>query len=122
MKKINFTLGLLFFSLVTYCSVNPILDFVIFDNEELEVTIDNNQEKSSRLSVKFFKNVLSFRTIEKIKNIQVYNKDGKLLYQIPIVSKKVEISKELFDSGKYKVNFYFYGDNTPLSTQIVIKK
>jgi len=121
MKNLILTISLLCYSISVFSSSNPILDFVILNDKNVEVAVESNLKESKRISVRLFSDILSFKTKSKIKNIQVLNDQNKLMYQFPILSKKLEISKDLFDSGKYKINFYFYGDEKPLSTQITIK-
>jgi hypothetical protein len=110
------------FSIAGYSSSNPILDFVIYYSDKIEVSIANGLENNSRISVKLIDEVLSFKTLNKIKNIKVYNTRNKLLYRIPIDSKKLEIKNELFNAGIYKVNFYFYNNDKPLSIRINFKE
>jgi len=121
MKKILFTICLNLLALTGFTSSNPILDFVIFESRNIEVTVEDNMENKDRISVKLFEDILSFKTLDKIKHIQIYNDQKVLIYQIPILSKKLEISKRLFDNGVYQVKFLFYENNEPLDTQIKIK-
>jgi len=111
----------LFSSTAIFCASNPILDFVIFDHEKVEIAVENDDVQNNRVSVRLFQDILSFKTVDKIKYIQVYNDQNKLLYQIPILSNKLEISKGLFETGLYKLNFYFSENVDVLSTQIKIK-
>lgn len=121
MKTTFITICLILFSGLVFSSTNPILDFIIFDNDKVEVAMSSDKTLNNRISVKLYADILSFRTIEKINYIQIHNNQNKLLFQIPILSKKVEISKDLFDTGLYKLHFYFGEDGEMLSTQIKIK-
>lgn len=120
MKKIFCLFSLVIISFTGYSSSNPILDFVIFDNEKIKVSIANTDDNENRVSVKLYEDILSFKTLDKIKHIHIYSNEGILLYQIPIFSKKLEISKKLFGNGIYNVNFYFYENKKSLTTQVKI--
>ena len=52
---------------------------------------------------------LEFVTKEDIQYLQIFEQNGKLLYQLPVMSNKLKISKKVFKQGIYKVGFIVDG-------------
>ena len=50
-------------------------------------------------------NNLEFVTKDDIKYMQIFNETGKLLYQLPVMSNKLKISRKIFKQGTYKIGF-----------------
>lgn len=64
---------------------------------------------------------LSFTTAEEISVIQIFNAEGELEFQLPVMSDNVKINKNLFGSGAYKLGFILKGENHLHTTQVTIK-
>jgi len=64
---------------------------------------------------------LSFTTTEDIAVIQVFNKDGELEFQLPVMSNKVKINKNLFDKGSSQLGFILEGESQLHTTHITVK-
>jgi len=56
-------------------------------------------------------NNLEFVTKDDIKYLQIFEQNGKLLYQLPVMSNKLKISRKVFKQGIYKVGFIVQGGN-----------
>lgn len=54
---------------------------------------------------------LVFTTEDNISIIQIYNEEGTLEFQLPVMSNQVKINKNLFDEGTYQLGFLIEGDS-----------
>lgn len=64
---------------------------------------------------------LSFTTDEEISMIQIFNADGQLEFQLPVMSNDVKINKNLFGEGSYQLGFILDGESQLHVTQVTIK-
>ena len=64
---------------------------------------------------------LVFNTNDKIATVQIFNSEGKLEFQLPVMSTNVQINKNLFNSGEYKVGFLIEGQSDVHFTKVSIK-
>ena len=55
-------------------------------------------------------NAIKFETKSKMKFIQVFDSSGTMIYQLPVRSTKVRVSKSLFSKGDYKLGFVLEND------------
>ena len=63
---------------------------------------------------------LEFITHGEIKYLRIYRPNGKLMYQLPVMSHKVRISKKMFKPGKYLVGFKLNNSKEIQFTEITI--
>ena len=63
---------------------------------------------------------LDFVTKDKINYIQVFSTDGKLQYQLPVMSNKLKISMKMFDEGTYKLGFITKNNTTIQFTNLKV--
>ena len=64
---------------------------------------------------------LSFTTLDNISTIQIFNADGQLEFQLPVMSNKVKINKNLFDQGSYQLGFILEGQSQLHTTLVTVK-
>ncbi len=64
---------------------------------------------------------LSFTTSDEITMIQIFNAEGQLEFQLPVMSDNVKINKNLFGQGEYKLGFILEGETQLHTTQVTIK-
>ena len=64
---------------------------------------------------------LSFTTNENISVIQIFNANGELEFQLPVMSDDVKINKNLFGKGDYKLGFVLEGQSELHTTHVSIK-
>jgi len=65
-------------------------------------------------------NIIKFETRAKMKFIHVIDSKGKMLYQFPVRSSKVRISKSLFSKGDYKLGFKLENESEVLYTNLTV--
>ena len=64
---------------------------------------------------------LIFDTNKSMTVVQIFNEDGDLEFQLPVMSNNVQINKNLFDKGSYKLGFVIEGDAGVHFTTVNIK-
>ena len=103
---------------------------VVFSSSRPEVLLSSPQiEVVTVESLAIFKstnydnetNNLVFETKENISFIQIFSIDNELQFQLPIMSSNVQINKNLFEVGEYKVGFMLVGDSKVHFTKVKIK-
>lgn len=101
-----------------------------FANTTPETLISTtNIEVVSIASLDFFENAnydtvsdnLVFNTNENISVIQIFNTAGELEFQLPVMSNKVKINKNLFSKGTCKLGFILEGQSELNFTKVTIK-
>ena len=94
---------------------------VLISTDDIEVvTVD----KLDIFTSSFFNtesNVLVFDTHDEISVIQIFNDNGEMEFQLPVMSSNVQIRKNLFDTGNYKLGFVIEGDTEVHFTDVTIK-
>ena len=84
------------------------------------VTVDNLDIFSSANFDEESEN-LSFTTNENISVIQIFDAEGNLEFQLPVMSNNVKINKNLFNLGMSKVGFILEGDSQAHFTTVTVK-
>ena len=64
---------------------------------------------------------LSFTTNAAISVIQIFNTDGEMEFQLPVMSDNVKINKNLFGEGTYKLGFILQGQSQLHTTLVTVK-
>ena len=64
---------------------------------------------------------LVFDTKQPMKVVQIFNANDELEFQLPVMSKNVQINKNLFEKGNYKLGFIIEGDADVHFTNVEIK-
>jgi hypothetical protein len=87
-------------------SSDPVIKKVI-NSSEVEVSCSDVEYNKYFASAYFNSktNSINFESLGFIKYIQILSESGKLLYQLPVMSSKVRISKAMFKKGKFKLGF-----------------
>jgi len=64
---------------------------------------------------------LVFTTNDAISLIQIYDAEGTLEFQLPVMSNQVTINKNLFEEGTYELGFLIEGDSKVHFSKVTIK-
>jgi len=64
---------------------------------------------------------LAFTTTKSISVVQIFNAAGEMEFQLPVMSDNVQINKNLFGSGDYKLGFLLDGETQVHFTEVSIK-
>ncbi len=64
---------------------------------------------------------IAFTTVENVDMIQIFNAEGNLEFQLPVMSNQVSISKALFSQGESQLGFIMSGKAEVFMTTVNIK-
>lgn len=64
---------------------------------------------------------LVFSTTGAMSVVQIFNPEGTLEFQLPVMANKVQINKNLFGEGEYKLGFVLEGQSQVHFTQVTVK-
>lgn len=94
----------------------------IINHAELTVTVDNEEGFNFFQEAKYepIKGDIIFKTTEKVEQITVLQKNEKLVYVLPVKTKKIIIGKSLFDKGDYNLLFTLAHSKKSYNTQIKV--
>jgi len=95
----------------------------VLENINVSVSLSNADQTNIFTTVAYNNNQrnIEFATKEAISYVQIFNASGALEFQLMVDSKKVKLSKNLFDSGDYKLGFLIAGQDNIQFADVVIK-
>ena len=64
---------------------------------------------------------LVFNTNDDISMVQIFDNEGEVIFLLPVMSDNVQIKKNLFESGQYKLGFVIEGETQVHLTDVTIK-
>ncbi len=64
---------------------------------------------------------IEFTTVENVDMIQIFNAEGNLEFQLPVMSNQVSISKALFSQGESQLGFIMSGKAEVFMTSVNMK-
>jgi len=96
-----------------FASTTPTIDMEAVTIGKLEIftSVDFDTETEN----------LSFTTNDDISAIQIFDADGTMVFQLPVMTNNVKINKNLFDAGTYKLGFLLEGQSQVHATQVTIR-
>ena len=97
-------------------SINPEAD--IISNEVATVT---SLEILSSASFDSESESFEFQTLTDITLIQIFDNQGNMEFQLPVMSNSVKLNKNLFSTGEYKLGFVIEGDSNVHLSTVTIK-
>lgn len=65
--------------------------------------------------------VIEFSTLQTMSTVQIYNDAGEMTFVLPIMSDNVQINKNLFEKGNYKLGFILAGQSEVHFTTVSFK-
>lgn len=106
----------------SFASVTPESELSIIASPSVELSVVNVAQKD------FFQvadynssmDVLEFVTADYVDYLQIFDESGKLMYQLPVMSNKLKISKKMFDTGAYKIGFITKNKTTIQFTNLTV--
>lgn len=94
---------------------------VIVTDTEIEIVDAVSESLFLEASFNAENKNLSFQTKSDISFVQIINEEGVMEFQLPVDSNNVQINKNLFNEGNYKLGFIFKGKTDPHFTTVQIK-
>lgn len=94
----------------------------IINHAELVVTVEDDDGYNFFEEAKYepLKGDILFKTTDKVEQITVLQNDEKLVYILPVKTKKIIIGKSLFDKGEYDLIFSLAHSDRSYNTQIKV--
>jgi len=65
---------------------------------------------------------LVFNTNDDIAAVQVFDGEGNMMFVLPVLSDNVQIKKNMFETGNYRLGFILKGESTIHLTDVIIKQ
>ena len=62
-----------------------------------------------------------FQTLTDITLVQIFDNEGNMEFQLPVMSNFVKLNKNIFSSGDYQLGFILEGDSNVHLTTVTIK-
>ncbi len=94
---------------------------VIISTETVEVVTVETLDFFSAAEFDTATQNLAFTTTQNISVVQIFNAEGNMEFQLPVMSNNVQINKNLFGEGNYKLGFLLEGQTEVHFTQVTIK-
>lgn len=108
-------------SLTAFASTDPVAEKVsILENSAITVTVAP-ADADLFTTAEFDGNNLEFATTDEISFIQIFNANGELEFQLPVMSNQVTIGKSLVEKGAYKLGFMIEGSTDIHFTDVNVK-
>lgn len=98
----------------SFASVTPESELSIIHTAAVEVNVVNVLQKDFFQTAAYDMQLdaLEFVTADYVNYLQIFDEAGKLVYQLPVMSNKLKISKKLFNQGTYKIGFITKNNTT----------
>ena len=123
-KSILFTLAMMVYLPFVNAS-DPVKNIesccpVVYESDAIELSYDVELYSKYFMPAYFNEetNALHFEAHTNVQFVQVYNESGKLEYQLPVMSNKLRMNKNMFSKGDYKFTFLFEGQKESLDTYV----
>jgi len=96
---------------------------MIINDADLVVSVDTKEglEFFSEAEYEREKGDIKFKTTSKVERITVFKKNKKLVYVLPVKTKKIIIGKSLFEKGDYDLIFKVADINKNYTTKLEVK-
>lgn len=118
MKNLITTILLSTMMTAAFAGIIPGAKIINTDDVIVTSQIDGLFETASFNSVN---ETMQFTTVADISVIQIVNADGELEFQLPVMSNNVQINKNLFGQGDFKLGFIMEGQDKIHFTKVEIK-
>ncbi len=119
MKNIITTLAIFTLTLsAVFANTTP---EVLISTSDIEVVTINDLDIFSSSKFDVETESLVFNTNDDISMVQIFDNEGEVIFLLPVMSDNVQIKKNLFESGKYKLGFVIEGETQVHLTDVTIK-
>lgn len=94
---------------------------VLISSAEIEVVTIESQNFFVDATFDESNDNLIFNTTKDISVVQIFNAKNEMEFQLPVMSSNVQINKNLFGEGNYKLGFLLEGQEDIHFTKVTIK-
>ena len=106
----------------SFASVTPESELSLIASPTVELSVVNAAQKDFFQVAEYNStmDVLHFVTADYVNYLQIFDEAGKLVYQLPVMSNKLKISKKMFETGAYKIGFITKNNTTIQFTNLTV--
>jgi hypothetical protein len=106
----------------SFASVTPESELSLIASPTVELSVVNVAQKDFFQVAEYNStmDVLHFVTADYVNYLQIFDEAGKLVYQLPVMSNKLKISKKMFETGSYKIGFITKNNTTIQFTNLTV--
>ena len=106
----------------SFASVTPESELSLIASPTVELSVVNVAQKDFFQVAEYNStmDVLHFVTADFVNYLQIFDEAGKLMYQLPVMSNKLKISKKMFETGAYKIGFITKNNTTIQFTNLTV--
>jgi hypothetical protein len=106
----------------SFATVTPESELSIINTTAVELNVVNVLQKDFFQTAEYNSQLeaLEFVTADYVNYLQIFDESGKLMYQLPVMSNKLKISKQLFEQGAYKIGFITKNNTTIQFTNLKV--
>jgi hypothetical protein len=106
----------------SFATVTPESELSIINTTAVELNVVNVLQKDFFQTAEYNTQLeaLEFVTADYVNYLQIFDESGKLMYQLPVMSNKLKISKQLFEQGAYKIGFITKNNTTIQFTNLKV--
>lgn len=108
MKLLITIISILTINFSLLAEINP---EVLISNEDVEVIAIAGLNFFQSSNYNLETENLNFYTTKTISVVKIYNLSEEMEFQLPVMSNNVQINKNLFGSGRYKLGFILEGQS-----------
>ncbi len=94
---------------------------VLISNKEVKVVTVGHLEIFTASEYVAETETLVFDTNDNISAVQIFDQEGNMMFVLPVLSDNVQIKKNLFETGKYRLGFILEGEKTIHLTDVFVK-
>ncbi len=94
---------------------------VLISNEAVKVVTVGHLEIFAASKYVVETETLVFDTNENIATVQIFDQDGNMMFMLPVLSDNIQIKKNLFEQGKYRLGFILEGEQKIHLTDVLVK-
>lgn len=107
---------------MSFANVTPVL--ALISSSSIELSVNHISQKDFfRVSIyDETKEALEFVTADIMNYVQIFDEDGQLKYQLPVMSNKLRISTKIFKTGSYRIGFITKENTTIQYTNLTVNK
>ena len=123
MKTLSISLFFLVATMtVSFASVTPKSELSIIESTAVELSVVNVAQKAFFQVAEYNaeSEAIKFVTADYVNYLQIFDANDKLVYQLPVMSNKLRISKKMFKSGTYKIGFITKENTTIQFTNLTV--
>jgi len=121
MKNLVTIFSLVLFTFAAFANTYPVPELKLIDTENATVTILESDVDVFVAAEYTTDGNFEFETKDEISFIQIFDAEGALEFQLPVMSNKVTLGNGLLETGNYRLGFMVQGSSMIHFTSVAVK-